>query len=79
MAFAVKKRKPMEFKDEFFIHAGRWFQKFSDAQYVGARLVIDISQIPEEYLKAWADWKPSPPNREKLGLGSYSTRTGKLF
>ena len=65
MAFAVKKKKPMELKDEFFIYAGRWFQKFKDDQYVGVRLVADISQIPEEYLKAWADWKPRPIERSR--------------
>ena len=74
-----KKRKGPEIRDQYFIFAGRWFQKFEEDKFTYCRLVEDISEIPQKYLDDWADWRPKPPNREKLGLSSYGSRTGKLF
>jgi len=74
-----KKRKGPEIRDQYFIFGGRWFQKYEEDKYTFCRLVEDISEIPQKYLDDWADWKPKPPNRERLGLSSYGSRTGKLF
>lgn len=80
MAFLQKKKKKQpEIKDQYFIFAGRWFEKFVDEKYIGCRLVEDTSQVPEEYLKAWEGWKPKPIDREKFGLSTYSNRGGKFF
>jgi hypothetical protein len=74
-----KKRKQLEIKDQYFIFAGRWFEKTEDEKYVGCRAVDDSSEIPEEYLRAWQDWKPKPIDRERYGLPNYSGRSGKLY
>jgi hypothetical protein len=82
MAFLKKKKKEIQIKDQYFIFAGRWFEKIEDERYVGCRLVEDTSQIPEEYFKAWENWRPKPLNsdtREIFGLSSYSGRSGKMF
>ena len=77
-----KKRKELEIKDQYFIFSGRWYEKFIDEKYMGCRVVEDISQVPEEYLKAWENWRPKPLNREAremFGLSSYPGKSGKLF
>jgi hypothetical protein len=60
--FEKKKRKPIELNDQYFIFAGRWYERFKDERFEGCRLVEDTSAIPEEYLQSWAGWKPSQPN-----------------
>jgi hypothetical protein len=74
-----KKRKQPEYRDQYFIFAGRWFEKFEEDRFTYCRPVEDISEIPDAYLEDWKDWKPKPINKEKLGLSYYSSRTGKLF
>ena len=74
-----KKRKSPEIRDQFFIFDGRWFQKFEEDRYTYCRQVEDTSIIPDKYLDDWADWKPKAPNKEKLGLSYYNSKTGKLF
>jgi hypothetical protein len=83
VAFLTKKKnKEIQIKDQYFIFDGRWFEKFADDKYIGCRQVEDTSQIPEEYFKAWENWKPKPVSnntREMFGLSSYGGRSGKLF
>jgi hypothetical protein len=80
MAFFEKKKiKPIEIKDQFFIFAGRWFERFKEEKYEGCRLVEDASVIPEDYLNAWAGWKPSQSKRDLYGYSSSPYRSGKSF
>lgn len=76
--FEKKRRKPVELKDQYFIFAGRWYERFKEDQFEGCRLVEDASSIPEEYLQAWAGWKPT-----QVSHNSYQSKTsyksGKFF
>lgn len=80
MAFFEKKKiKPIEIKDQFFIFAGSWYEKFKDERFEGARLVEDTSIIPEEYFQSWEGWKPTQPSRDLYGTSSTPYRSRKSF
>ena len=74
-----KKRAAPEYRDQFFIFAGVWFEKFEEDRFTYCRQVEDLSQIPQKYLEDWAGWRPKPVDKEKYGIKSYGSRTGKLF
>jgi hypothetical protein len=80
MAFFEKKKiKPIETKDQFFIFAGNWYEKFKDEKIEGCRIVEDSSIIPEEYLQSWSGWKPTQSRRDTYEASNTRHRSGKFF
>jgi hypothetical protein len=80
MAFFEKKKiNPIEIRDQYFIFAGRWYEKFKDERCEGCRLVEDPSIITEEYLQSWSGWKPTQPRRDSYEIPSTRNRSGKFF